>query len=349
MAAKYKMLYERLRDEIDNGIYAPGEKLPTEEKMTEWGFSRNTVRQALALLQSEGRILKRRGSSSMVKPLRSSSNGTGNIAVMMQDFSQTVFPELISGINDGMSGWGTPLLYASGAKIEAEGRILEELKTKDIEGILVNGLYTALPNINLDKYQYFIDEGVPVIFMLSYYKGLRGSYFVINDDVAGGAMAAQRLYEQGRRKLCGIFTSDFTLGQERYEGFVTECRQLDIEVSSEQILWIHSKDFQRRDALADRVLMLIKDCDGLVCNNDYIAREVLTILIDAGKKIPQEIALLSFDNTYLCDYPPISLSSFYGNAFEIGKLAAQKLKNVLSGRHEESEKLPWVLVERESG
>lgn len=162
-------------------------------------------------------------------------------------------------------------------------------------------------------------------------------------------MAARRLFEQGRKSLCGIFTSDYTLGQERYEGFMAACEQLELNVLTEQVLWVHSKDYQRLETFAGRVLDLAKDSDGMVCNNDYIARAVLKILMEAGKRVPQDIALVSFDNTYLCDYPPISLTSFYGNSFETGKLAALKLKNVLAGKQEESIKLPWVLVERESG
>lgn len=348
MSLKYRILYERLSAAIDSGEYGPGEKLPTEAEMSLWGFSRNTVRQALALLENERRIIKQRGSTSMVKPLHRHGSNSGNVAVLAPDFSTTVFPQMIEGIIDGLYGWGTPLLYSANGKIEEEERILRELQDKDVEGLIANGLYTALPNPNIPLYRQLIEKGMPVVFALSHYAGLRDSIYVINDDVNGGVMAINHLYEQGRRKPCGIFTSDFIFSLARYEGYTEECRRLGIDVLTKRILWMHSKDYQIIDVFKDRVLELADGCDCMVCTNDVSANAAAKVLTSAGKRIPDDIAIVSFDNTYICDFPPVPLTSLDGNPYGTAKLAATKLKNILAGKHETSAKLPWTLVKRES-
>lgn len=57
MTAKYQLIANSLRDKIRRGVYQPGDKLPTEVHLRqEWGVAVGTVRNALALLQSEGLI-----------------------------------------------------------------------------------------------------------------------------------------------------------------------------------------------------------------------------------------------------------------------------------------------------
>lgn len=54
---KYFTLMEELKEEILSGRIAPGEKLPSENQLTEkYGLSRHTVRKALNLLEQEGYI-----------------------------------------------------------------------------------------------------------------------------------------------------------------------------------------------------------------------------------------------------------------------------------------------------
>lgn len=273
---------------------------------------------------------------------------SGNVAVLVQDFNTSDFPRLIGGITDGMHGWGVPLLYSARGRIESETVILQELKTKEIDGILVNGMFSALPNPNIPMYQELIDRGVPVVFLLSPYNGLHGSVSVTHDDIGGGAMAVQHLHDRGRKKLCGIFTSDFILGLNRYQGYTEKCRELGIELLSRHTLWLYSRDYQDPELIRARILKLVNGRDGLICQNDYIAHTVIKILTEASIRVPDDLAVVSFDNNYLCNYPPVSITSLDGDPYEIGRVAALKLKHMRDGKKETSVSLPWHLEQRQS-
>ena len=61
--AKYRFLVETIKEKIKNGAYAPGERMESENRLSEeFGYSRQTVRQALSVLEREGLIERRRGS-----------------------------------------------------------------------------------------------------------------------------------------------------------------------------------------------------------------------------------------------------------------------------------------------
>lgn len=70
----YLGVYNSLYSDITEGVYAPNEQLPGESALSEkYGVSRNTLRQALAILCEDGMIIKSQGKGTIVAPSRSSS------------------------------------------------------------------------------------------------------------------------------------------------------------------------------------------------------------------------------------------------------------------------------------
>lgn len=81
-------LHERLRDDlrakIDSGIYGPGERIPSENELSQiYGMSRVTVRSALNELVSEGLLVRRKGSGTYVSP-----HAKGTSAYLTGSFSE---------------------------------------------------------------------------------------------------------------------------------------------------------------------------------------------------------------------------------------------------------------------
>ena len=69
--ALYHEVIGLLRDDIDNGRYAPGAKLPSEDQLArEFSISRVTLREALRVLEDDGVIVRRHGSGTFVRDKR---------------------------------------------------------------------------------------------------------------------------------------------------------------------------------------------------------------------------------------------------------------------------------------
>ena len=98
----------------------------------------------------------------------------------------------------------------------------------------------------------------------------------------------------------------------------------------------------------DQILQMLADCTAVVCYNDQIAAPLMASLLRAGRKVPEEIAVISFDRSAYSDLTPVPLTSLSHPKEAIGRAAAQKLLRMIKGRKEKPEILPWKLEERES-
>ena len=95
---KYMALANSLRSAILEGKYSAGEKLPSENELTqELGVSRQTVRQAIQILEMEGITQRIRGSGTYVRKLDRRTKSY-NIAVITTYISEYIFPVVLNGI-----------------------------------------------------------------------------------------------------------------------------------------------------------------------------------------------------------------------------------------------------------
>ena len=95
--AKYQEIADRLRDQIDNGAFNPGERLPSEPDLVrQFDASRNTVRLALALLTNQGLVVTRQGLGTFVtEPTRPFTALLSRFSVQPAGHSSsTILPEV---------------------------------------------------------------------------------------------------------------------------------------------------------------------------------------------------------------------------------------------------------------
>ena len=93
---------------------------------------------------------------------------------------------------------------------------------------------------------------------------------------------------------------------------------------------------------------MLAPCTAVVCYNDQIAAPLMASLLRAGRRVPEDIAVISFDRSVYSDLTPVPLTSLAHPKEEIGRVAARKLLHMLHGRREHPAVLPWTLEERQS-
>lgn len=343
---KYMVLANRLRADIYNGKYQAGQKLPSENELTrELGLSRQTVRQAMQLLETEGLTERRRGSGTYVKGI---SNGRSrDIAVITTYITDYIFPTVLNGIEKTLAERQfTSMVASTQNRVDNERRLLEDFLNKNIAGFIIEGTKTTLPNPNIDLYQRMEEMGLPVVFINGYYRELRHPIYVISDDRQGGYDACQFLIKKGHTRIAGIFKSDDAQGLGRYAGMTAAMIDNGLRVHDENVLWFTTVD--QNKLIETFALDIIKDCTAVVCYNDQVAIKLLALLQKNGVRVPQEMAVISFDNSTLSDITPIKITSLDYPKERLGKLAAEKLLNMLNGQTETSTLMPWGFSEKES-
>lgn len=334
---KYQELAQKLRQEILSGVYRTGQRLPSENELTAaTGYSRQTVRQAMALLENEGLTDRIRGSGTYVRSRVPGRRRTHNVAVVTTYIGEYIFPEILRGIDGVLSQNGyTQLLSATGNRVDRERAILEELRQKPIDGLIVEGTKTALPNPNIDLYEYFRQERIPVVFLNGFYPDLVKPVYVVADDRAGGRLACKRLLTQGHRRIAGIFKNDDIQGHRRYAGYLQALTEAGLPVDDDHVLWYATET--RDSLLQTQAAQVLEGCTAVVCYNDEVAMQLLRQPACDGAEV------ISFDHS---TYAQLSVKPFYSLANpkeQLGRLAAEKLLALLEGQEVHPEVLPWQM------
>lgn len=347
---KYQELAQRLRDELAGGTWPAGARLPTEDAMVAaYGVSKQTVRRAVGLLVDEGLLQRRQGSGTYAAGQQRSPTRT--IGVIATYLSEYILPSMIRGIEEVTAAEGYRfLLRSTGNRMDRERELLEYFLANPVDGLIVEGAKTALPNPNLSLYRQLRTREIPVVFLSGWYPALEQSVYVITDDDAGGAMAARCLLGHGHRRIGGIFKADDQQGHRRFAGFANACREQGVNLSDDCFAWYTTE--QREGLLTGQseqaILRMLAPCTAVVCYNDQIAAPLMASLLRAGRRVPEDIAVISFDRSVYSDLTPVPLTSLAHPKEEIGRVAARKLLHILHGRREHPAVLPWTLEERQS-
>lgn len=365
MPPKYQTIAEELCIHIRAGKYADAQALPTEMEIAkEYCVSRQTVRQALSVLVEDGLIEKRQGSGSYIRhspPESSAALPSRNIAVITTYISDYIFPSILREIENVLAlNNCTTLLFSTQNLVDNERNILNNLLTARVDGLLVEGSKTVLPNPNLDLYQKFIAQDIPLVFMHGAYSNLPQALSVMDDNKNGGRLLVEYLHKRGHSKIGGIFKSDDIQGLERYEGYTAALRDLGLPLDDRQVIWYNTETKDQilnsyspkkngaTEIMLDKIQRLLEDCTAIVCYNDEIANFLVSSLLKKGIRIPEDVAVVSFDNSRYSDLSPVPITSLSHGKYNVGKQAAELIISLLRGEACSSEQVPWTLVEKES-
>jgi|GEM_PF-1215512 DNA-binding LacI/PurR family transcriptional regulator len=207
---------------------------------------------------------------------------------------QTYFNEL----SVAFDRHGYNLVTSYGMNEKASGRAIRELLGKRIDGIIITTQYNPLHDSGLSGL-------VPSVF--SPPARIEGADIYI-DHAAGAASAAEYLLEKGCRRgiyVAPIFDRNIfgSPNREKYEGllraFKRRNRKLDILIMEECL------------GQADILIRKIREMapDVIFCSNDYYAGRLVSALVTAGIRVPEEMKVVGYDGLALCDLCAVPLAT----------------------------------------
>ena len=358
MAAKYRQLADFLRSEAMKILEGGGDRMPTEmEISSRYSVSRQTVRNALHMLEEEGLIERRQGSGSYIKPQKNADD-LRQIALVTTFIDDYIFPTILHDAQSifAKNGYST-LVYATENSVGRERDVLTELLGKNISAILIEGSRSALPTPNAGLFASFRRKGIPVVFLHGMYSNLPDFPCVLDDNFSGGFQAAQYLIDKGHSRIAGIFKSDDAQGPERYHGVVSAMTDSQIRINDSRFCWYDTED--RKSILSGEPESLTKlsrfideelgSATAIICYNDEIAYSAIQIILKHGKTVPEDVAIVSFDNSFYSQIGSVPITSLGHKAPRSGVAAAELLIGMLKENKTESMNLRWELISRQSG
>lgn len=352
-AAKYEQIVTWIKDKIARGELTDGAKMDSENELVAmFKVSRQTVRHAISVLESEGIVDRRRGSGTyiqMPEPEEKEVVKTMRIAIITTYVDEYIFPPIISEIESVLSqaGYVMQIAFTNNA-IEKERYILKSiLEGGAVDGIIAETTKSGLPNPNLPLYRKIMQKGIPLIFINSYYRELRTPHVSMNDKLAG-KIAAQHLLECGHRKIAGIFKADDGQGHLRYAGYVEALIEADIKVKGERIVWIDTEEQRCMKEEAGRILKRLQGCTACVCYNDEVANKLVGICLEQGIRVPEDISIVGIDNSDLANLCEVPLTSVENPVRELGRIAGSEILELINGKegYQDFELEPHIVMRK---
>ncbi|OJU65675.1 MAG: hypothetical protein BGO01_01815 [Armatimonadetes bacterium 55-13] len=331
---RYQEIARTLRHQILRRDFGNDGRLPGERVLGEqFQVQRNTIRQALAILEKEGHIVRdeKRGSFVRLTGPRVDQN------VFLLSIHRESMPDL-NHLAEGFSkvvekaGYVVRRQYTDppiGAAID----IVPDASTlpKEVAGVL---LWPQNPS-DVESLK-LLNAAIPLVLVDRRVLGL-SSDCVRFDDVHGGQMVTEHLLSQGHKRIAFLTDEVFAeTVQQRWLGYVKALESARIPINPAYGLFFQGIPEETfRVSLRNLLGRGEKSPTAIVCSNDLVAFMLLRFLSDEGIRVPDDIAVTGYGNS-LPDYlDAMTLTSVEQSFNLMGQSAAAILLDRVNQTKEE--------------
>jgi LacI family transcriptional regulator len=241
------------------------------------------------------------------------------IGLVVLDVGNPFFVEVARGVEDVVSDRDhAVILCNSGESPQKEERNLRVLAEQQVRGVLITpALDDASSLLRLR------DRGVAVVFVDHHASGDVCSVAV--DDVAGGALATGHLIERGARRIAFV-SGPVAIRQcsDRRHGAVRAMEEAGLPAGDLREVLVPEMNAHGGRLAAER---LLDDGlpDAIFCANDLLALGVLRVLLQAGVRVPEDVAIIGYDDIEFTSAAAVPLSSIRQPTYQLGKIATELL------------------------
>lgn len=229
-----------------------------------------------------------------------SKKTTNTIGVIVPHIRHPYFSEMISHLENAANKRGYKIILCnSHGKDHKEKEYLEMCTSNRVAGIILFSAGVAV--------EEFSGSNIPLVTVERYVEN--GTAAVECDNKQGGCMAAKHLIAQGCKHLLHVsgVSENAMPADDRAKGFIEVCeakgvKHIEIATSLGQY---NSLDYHE---LLEGALRLDDSIDGIFASSDLIAAQVLQVCAKIGKRVPDDIKLVGFDDVNIAQLtvPPIT-------------------------------------------
>ena len=254
---------------------------------------------------------------------------THTIGIIVHELKSQFISSVLAGIEKVTTEAGYDLIIGhSSETYRKEAANAHNLFHKRVDGLIAS---LAFDTRDMEHFDPYVAKGIPLVFfdrVEDYPYGTR----VVIDNVKAGYEATAHLAAQGCRRIAHITAS---LGRNVYAGRLKGYQQAlaDYGLPYEESL-VLVNDLSEAAAIrsAKQVLAMDPRPDGVFTTNDFFAAVFLQTLKENGVRVPEDIAIVGFNNDAIgrIIQPKLTTISYPGE--EIGEQAARSLLDQLSGQ-----------------
>ena len=251
---------------------------------------------------------------------------TNTIGVVVPKLNSYFMATVIAGVEKitSQNGYGL-IISQSQESWKKEISCISTLFNSRVDGLLVS---LAFDTKNLDHFNILLNKDIPVVFF-DRVADCNGCMSIVIDNYKAGYEATSHLIEQGCNRIVHIGGNLMrNVYSDRFRGYKQALADNRIEFDQHLVI-ISDMNGQAGTDAAKKILKMVPRPDGIFTSNDSTAVSAIVELERAGVKIPDEIAVVGFNNEPISKVIKPNLTTIDYPAREIGEISATSLINKL--------------------
>ncbi len=249
---------------------------------------------------------------------------TKTLGLVITNIENPFYNELAYSIESTARSLGYSIIFCcSHSDLEIERQHIEILRSRGVDGIIFTSAHIEDPNIIA-----LAEERYPIVLVnrRTYHPIIKEKVdYVGIDNIFGGFLAVEHLIRIGHRRI-GIIggSRESSVGHERVEGGKKALRMYGIEEREEYFL---DGDFLKESGFdgAKKFINMKEPPTAIFATNDYMALGVLDAIAEEGLRVPEDIAVVGFNNIGFTSFKGIELTTIGQKKYEMGLLAVKLL------------------------
>jgi LacI family transcriptional regulator len=253
---------------------------------------------------------------------------TFTIGVLLVEIANPFFPQIIDGVNEVLFASNYRALMGVGqSKASIESSLIESMMSYRMDGLIL-----VAPQLHGKELERFAKQ-VPIV-VVGHHEATATAFDTINGDDQEGAAMAVRAFVERRYRDIAMLAPQFDDPEEnnveaqREIGFIKAMKRAGLNPR----ICAMSGEALARPA---EIFSLLQGKDrprALFSWSDLDAVHVLDAAKRLGLRVPEDIAVIGYDNSAPAALAPISLSSIDQSGNRLGSLAAERLLSRIGGR-----------------
>lgn len=267
-------------------------------------------------------------------------NSSKLVGLIVPNIDNPFFSELAKIIEEEAFNRGYHIvLCSSGNNTEKEQNNIHILSQMKADGIILitNGKHTE---------QMLQKVDLPVVVVDRHMTDGGEIAYIESDHYTGGFLATEHLYECGCRNIvCLRGPQAYTSGRLRYQGYKDVCKKYKLKEMYIDTAYNYEAGLKSAELLLEKYPKV----DGIFAANDAVAISTYKVLVSKGKRIPDDIQLVGFDDIRFSSLMTPELTTIRQSLNEMGKLAVEIICNYAEGKPYKKEcVLDVELIKRET-
>ena len=252
------------------------------------------------------------------------------VGLIVPDLLHPFFAEVAKELSSAIREKGYSLIVSS----SEEDADMEAREIRHLRGRRLDALVLASTRIDIEDIGSLVEGDEIVVLIDRDLPGLYANYVGV-DDVAAGRIATEHLIDVGCKRIAHIRGRENSTGVNRLEGYRRALKARHLPFLPEYVISRNHVDTHSIEEGAEAMRLLIERNprpDGVFCYNDPLAIGAMNAVLDAGLKIPEDIALIGCGNLHYDSCLRVPLSSVDQHSRKIGQKTGKLVLSLIESK-----------------